>query len=65
MPSEENVKVNVKLYPVLKRIVYNGPGELNNTIVEPAGKKEKPVLLPFPHLTPAELKLLQRKGVLG
>lgn len=54
-----------KVYPVLKRIVYNGPGSLNNTIVEPAGKEEPAVELPFPHLAPAELKLLQRKGVLG
>ena len=52
-------------FPVLKPIVYHGPGPLNDQVVKPNLAELDPIRLPFPHLKESEIKLLQLKGVLG
>jgi hypothetical protein len=64
MAKTQSSETPVK-YPILKPIIYHGPGPLNNARVIPNLPELDPISLPFPHLEPAEIKLLQIKGVIG
>lgn len=67
MPAPKADQSSPQLYAVKKNIRYKNPDEklgLYRALIKPGDPRAKDGL-PFPHLKPEEIKLLERRGFIG